>query len=102
MSMDMSTANTSSQTPHEEMEEKSTDSIENKETTTGTSTSKCNQWSKNEIVLMNLPTSNSFSPLQDPREIPTRKETQDKPEGTNSQHWDGMGIYIIWRTDTFF
>ena len=27
-----------------------------------------------------------FSPLQDPPEIPTRKETQDKPEGTNSQH----------------
>lgn len=41
---------------------------------------------KNEIVLVNLLTSNSFSPLQDPPEIPTRKETQDKPEGTNSQH----------------
>ena len=82
----MSTANTSSQTSHEEMEDKSTDSTENKETTTATPTSKYNQWSKNEIVLVNLPTSNSFSPLQDPPEIPTRKETQDKPEGTNSQH----------------
>ena len=86
MSMYMSTANTSSQTSREEMEDKSTDSTENKETTTATPTSKCDQWSKNEIVLVNLPTSNSFSPLQDPPEIPTRKETQDKPEGTNSQH----------------
>ena len=86
MSMYMSTANTSSQTSHEEMEDKSTDSTENKETTTATPTSKCDQWSKNEIVLVNLPTSNSFSPLQDPPEIPTRKETQDKQEGTNSQH----------------
>ena len=86
MSMYMSTANTSSQTSHEEMEDKSTDSTENKETTTATPTSKCKQWSKNEIVLVNLLTSNSFSPLQDPPEIPTRKETQDKPEGTNSQH----------------
>lgn len=78
--MYMSTANTSSQTSHEEMEDKSTDSTENKETTTATPTSKCNQWSKNEIVLVNLPTSNSFSPLQDPPEY-----LQEKKHKTNQR-----------------
>ena len=80
MSMYMSTPNTSSQTSHEEMEDKCTDSTENKETTTATPTSKCNQWSKNEIVLVNLPTSNSFSPLQDPPEY-----LQEKKHKTNQR-----------------
>ena len=82
MSLYMSTANTSSQASHEEMEDKSTDSTENKETTTATPTSKCNQWSKNEIVLVNLPTSNSFAPLQDPPE----KKHRTNQRAINSQH----------------
>ena len=75
------TTNTSSQTSREEMDDKFNDSTDNK---AATSTSKCNQRSEDEILLVNLPTSNSFSPLQDPPEIPTRKETQNKPKDTNS------------------
>jgi len=77
----MSTANTSRQTSHEEMENKSTDSTENKETTTATPTSKCNQWSKNEIVAVNLPTFNSFSP---PFKI-HQKYLQEKKHRTNQR-----------------
>ena len=80
MSMYMSTANKSSQTSHEEMEDKSTDSTENKITKTATPTSKCNQWSKNEVVLVTLPTSNSFSSLQDPPEY-----LQEKKHKTNQR-----------------
>ena len=77
------TTNTSSQTSREEMDDKFNDSTKYK---AAIPTSKYNQWSEDEILLVNLPTSNSFSPLQDPPENLPRKETQNKPEDTNSQH----------------
>ena len=65
------------------MDDKLNDSTKNK---AAIPTSKYNQWSEDEILLVNLSRSNYFSPLQDPPEIPTRKETQNRPEDTNSQH----------------
>lgn len=77
------TTKTSSQTSGEEMDDKFNDSTKNK---AAIPTSNDNQWSEDEILLVNLPTSNSFSPLQDLPENPPRKEPQNKPVDTNSQH----------------
>ena len=78
------------------MDDKLNDSTKNK---AATPVSNCNQWSEDEILLVNLPRSNYFSPLQDSPEIPTRKETQNRPEDTNSQHPPKFPANSSWSTN---
>ena len=52
--------------------------------------SKCAQWNENELLVVNLPTSNSFYPLQEPPTKPLANGKQDlgqdKQKTANPQH----------------
>jgi len=79
------TTDTSSQTTPR-VEDDSIICATNKENENPTSTPACTQWKEDELLVVNLPTSNSFSPLQEPPTKPLENGKQDKLKSANPQH----------------
>ena len=79
------TTDTSSQTTPR-VEDDSIICATNKEYENPTSTPACNQWKEDELLVVNLPTSNSFSPLQEPPTKHLENGKQDKLKSANPQH----------------